>query len=185
MIAQEVTTDAAADATPSPGTPRIRAGTAMLLDALRSETKLLNSLLTVLRQQRSGVAQDDLQAVDEAVYGAQRILLTLAEARRRRRSLMQLMGGADDVSLDDLERALGPLMDDDVRDARDELTAAARRLAADLDINRRVLQGAIRTGETYVKALYGVSGETGVYSPPEEEQQNRQPASGLLLNRQV
>lgn len=184
MIAQEVT-DAAEAARPMPGAQRIRAGKAMLLDALRTETRLLDSLLAVLRQQRTGVAQDDLQAVDEAIYSAQRILLTLAEARRHRRSLMQLMGGADDVSLDDLERALGPLMDDDVRRARDDLTSAARGLAADLDINRRVLQSAIRTGETYVKALYGVSGEKGVYSPPEEEQQNRQPGSGLLLNRQV
>jgi hypothetical protein len=154
-----------------------------LLDALLSEARLLDRLRDVLSDQRNGVARDDLEAVDESVYAAQRILLTIAEARRRRRSLMQLLGGVADVSLDDLERALGPLMDDEIRRARSELEAAARRLAAELDINRRVLQSAIRTGETYVRALYGAAGEASAYSP--DASQNAQAGTGLLLNRQV
>ncbi len=159
-------------------------GTALLVDTLRTESRLLSNLAQVLRQQRSGVASDDLQSVDDSVYSAQRILLTLSEARRRRRSLMQLMGGAGDTDLDDLERALGPLMDEGVAEARSALKAAARELSAELDINRRVLQSAIRTGETYVKALYGASSE-GVYTPQADTPKTGQPGSGLLLNRQV
>lgn len=164
------------------GRPTVEA--AALLDALHTETRLLGSLTQVLQRQRTGVAEDDLQAVDESVYGAQRVLLTLAEARRRRRSLMHLLGGAQDGDLDDLERALGPLMNDGLRQARDELAAAARVVAAELDINRRVLQSAIRTGETYVKALYGVSDDQRTYSRGSEPRTD-QPAAGLLLNRQI
>ena len=178
MIAPNVQKDGAPVAIrrPSP--------TPALLDALRSETRLLVSLLDVLRNQRTGVAQDDLQMVDESVYGAQRILLTLAEARRRRRSLLQIVAGDQDADLDDLESALGPLLNDEIRSARDELSAAARRVAAELEINRRVLKSAIRNGETYVKALYGVSDEPGVYAPAAEPQSG-QPGSGLLLDKQV
>lgn len=179
MIALNVPTEAPR---PTPGRGR---ETGALLDALQTETRLLLNLLQILRSQRNGVAQDDLQAVDDSVYSAQRVLLTLAEARRRRRSLMQIVGGAEDGNLDDLERALGPLMDDEMREARNELTAAARLVAAELDINRRVLQSAIRTGETYVKALYGVSENQGVYTPAAEPAGGGQPGAGLLLNRQV
>ena len=99
---------------------------------------------------------------------------------------MQILCGAEDVELDDLDRALGRHLNDEIRDARDELKAAARRLGSELDINRRVLQSAIRTGETYVKALYGVSDDPGVYGPAaDDSQKNGQPGSGLLLNRQV
>jgi hypothetical protein len=74
-----------------PGNPS-RAAIDALIDNMNSETRLLEELTALMRRQRAAVAADDLQAVDDSVYGTQRVLLTLGEARRRRRSLNRLIG---------------------------------------------------------------------------------------------
>src|SRR5690242_5899551 len=65
-------------AKPRPMTPAAREA---LLDALRSERKLLDELVSTLRRQRSAVGTDDLQAVDDSVFATHRILATLGQAR--------------------------------------------------------------------------------------------------------
>jgi hypothetical protein len=56
-----------------------------LTDALTTERRLLDELIVVMRRQRTAVGQDDLQAVDDSVFSTHRVLVTLSEARRRRR----------------------------------------------------------------------------------------------------
>lgn len=154
-------------------------------DALRREAKLLLDLGEVLERQRAAVARDDLAVVDETVYSAQRVFRTLAEARRRRKALLDILGIDPEVGLDALESVLGGRMTADVGLAREELKEAARRLSSELTVNRKVLQGAIASGDELIKGLTGGrSSDPGVYGPPAEER----PASGdsgLIINRQI
>ena len=154
-------------------------------DALRREAKLLLDLKDVLTRQRAAVARDDLAVVDETVYSAQRVFRTLAEARRRRRALLEILGIDQGVNLDSLELVLGPRMTVDVGLAREELKEAARRLSGELNVNRKVLQGAIASGDALIRGLTGGGGKApGTYGPQAEVSPSGGD-SGLIINRQI
>jgi hypothetical protein len=70
-----------------------------LTDALRTERRLLDELIQVMRRQRAAVGKDDLQAVDDSVFSTHRVLVTLSEARRRRRNLNTLIGQHEDLGI--------------------------------------------------------------------------------------
>lgn len=181
MTAQQSAAPAAARS----GTPS-KAAVDALVDNLLSETRLIDELSGLMRRQRTAVAGDDLQAVDDSVYGTQRVLLTLGEARRRRRSLNRLIGNSEELGLRALEDALGSMMTDSVRHARDGLQAAALTLSQEVDVNRRVLKEALAAGDEYVRTLFGApeplrlytAGATGAPSTDER-------TGGLLINRQA
>ena len=154
-----------------------------LKEALRSECKLLEDLAVVLERQRSGVAGDDIAAVDDSTFAAQRVLLTLSQARRRRKNLLKILVGREDVALADLQNALGPAMTDGIRDATAQLQAAARELAHVLDRNRRILQGAIHSGDQLIRALCGPPAEQATYTAPRTS--TEQAPGPLLIDRQV
>ncbi len=156
-----------------------------LVDNMRSETRLLEELTALMRRQRAAVASDDLQGVDDSVYGTQRVLLTLGEARRRR-SLNRLIGDSEDLGLKSLDRVLGAAMNDAVRAARDGLQAAALTLSQEVDINRRVLREALAAGDDYVRAIYGGSAEAtkGVYASGNDQSPPAR-AGGVLINRRA
>ena len=52
-----------------------------LTDALKTERRLIDELISVMKRQRSAVGDDDLQAVDDSVFATHRVLVTLSEAR--------------------------------------------------------------------------------------------------------
>jgi FlgN protein len=118
-----------------------------LTDALISERRLLEELITVMRRQRSAVGDDDLQSVDDSVFATHRVLVTLNEARRRRRALIALIGQPEDIGLQALERALGSRVTPALREAHRELHTAARALSHEVSLNRRVLREALARGE--------------------------------------
>lgn len=155
-----------------------------LAAALRDETRLLGELGTIVRRQREGVAREDVEAVDDSVFAAHRLLRTIGEARRRRRSLLEVLTGAGDVGIHELDSALGARMSAALRAARDELYATANALSREIALNRRILQEALRAGDEYMRTLCGAPSQSAVYDagarPAGEMQQ-----SGLLLNRQV
>lgn len=145
--------------------PRPAAGhVTALADALATERRLLDDLIGVLASQRSGVSTDDLEIIDDSVYAAQRVLLTLQQARRRRRALLGLVAGREDVTLGELDAVLGPMATPDVLRARDELVIRARELTRELEKNRAVLDGALRTGDRLIRALTGRPEEPAVYT---------------------
>ena len=153
-----------------------------LASALRDEAELLESLIQVLERQRQGIADSDLRVVDETVQGSQRILLTLGEARKKRRRLLQLTLGPDASGLSgpDQEQLLGP----SARVAWEHLKEVAERLSTVLAVNQSVLQEAIRFGEEYVRAVFGGGVPDGAgYT------RDAQPAvegnGGVLINRKV
>ena len=128
-----------------------------LTDALRSEKRLIDELTLAMHQQREAVAADDLASIDDSVFAVQRILLTLGEARKRRRTLNARLGHAEDLPLRDLLERLGPASTDELKDARDDLQAAAQRLGRDVAINRQLLREALANGEEVVRTLAGVA----------------------------
>ena len=171
------------DPPPEPGRNRptdVRA----LARALDGEAKLLTDLLGVLERQRDAVAKDDLDAVDTTVFDAQRILLSLGQARRRRRSLLGLAAGNEGLPLRELPRLLGETMDMELASAIDRVTGIADRVQRQMALNRQILDGAIRTGDELLRALGTGGRKAGGYSHPTEAP-TVGPSGGLLLNRQV
>jgi hypothetical protein len=157
-----------------------------LADAVTSEVRLLEDLIGVMRRQRSAVAADDLQAIDDSVYATHRVLVTLAEARRRRRSLSQLVAGVDDFPLRNLEQLLGDTMIDELKNARDGLHAAALTLSQEVETNRHVLREAMAAGSDYVRSLYGGSAaESVVLYSAEPQKTERESHGGVLVDRRA
>ncbi len=135
--------------------PALAPSVEALADAMGSEKRLIDELISIMRRQRSAVAVDDLQGVDDSVFATHRVLVTLNEARRRRRALNRMLGEREDISVDALDDVLGPRMTDGLRDVRDGLQLSARALSQEVAINRQVLRQALATGEAYVRTLTG------------------------------
>jgi len=155
-----------------------------LKDVLSREGKLLADLIQILRRQRTAVRKDDLAVVDETVYSAQRVFRTLAEARRRRRALLETLGVEGDVPLDDMEETLEGKMDEELGAARDGLRRTALELSRELDVNRRVLEGALSSGEELIRGLTGGGKSPGVYGP-EAQSPGQTADTGSIINQQI
>lgn len=126
-----------------------------LTEALVAERKLIGELTDVMLRQRSAVSADDLQGVDDSVFATHRLLLTLGEARRRRRGINTLLGWREDAGVKQLEDLLGDAMSPRLRTERDQLQAAARHLSREIEINRRVLREALANNEAFVRVVCG------------------------------
>ncbi len=152
-----------------------------LTDALVTERRLVEELIAAMHQQREAVAADDLAAIDDSVFAVQRILLTLGEARKRRRTLNVRLGQSESLALRDLIEQLGPHATAALRDARDALQAAATRLSRDVATNRQLLREALASGEEMVRTIAGVPAEKAGYgaSPPSG------PGAAYLVNRKA
>jgi hypothetical protein len=126
-----------------------------LSDALLSERKLIDDLTEVVHRQRAAIAVDDLQAIDDSVFATHRILLTLGEARKGRRSINTMVGCREETGVKHLEDALGPWMTPSLRSAREALQIAAATLSREIGINRRILREAIANSDSLVRAAVG------------------------------
>jgi len=124
-----------------------------LIDSLQSERRLVEELTTIMLRQRAAVAADDLQGVDDSVYAVQKVLLTLGEARKRRHSLNNRLGFAEDIALRDLIEVMGEAAPEALRTAGRQLQDTARILAGEVAINRQVLRESLASGDAYVRAL--------------------------------
>lgn len=145
--------NAARSPTPSP------AAVDALTEAITAERKLIGELTDVMLRQRSAVAADDLQGVDDSVFATHRLLLTLGEARKRRRGINTLLGWREDAGVKQLDELLGDAMPVRLRVERDELQTAARHLSREIEINRRVLREALANNETFVRVMCGAPAE--------------------------
>jgi hypothetical protein len=132
-----------------------------MASALREEERLLRELIAMLRTQRAAIAADDLERLDDAVFGTHRVLLTLGEARRRRQTLNRMLGEADDLSIQGLIDTFGGEPPAAVQAAIDSLVEAGSILNREVDLNQRVLKIAIDAGDQLVRALCGVPASNG------------------------
>ncbi|HXT19092.1 MAG TPA: flagellar export chaperone FlgN [Gemmatimonadaceae bacterium] len=158
-----------------------------LTDALQTERRLLDELIAVMRRQRDAVGADDLQSVDDSVFATHRVLVTLSEARRRRRNLNTLIGQREDLGIHSLDEVLGPRMTAALRAARDDLHNAARSLSREVAINRRILRQALACGDEYARTLAGVAGPAGspTYSVQPPAAPPRAQQTTTLLDRRI
>jgi hypothetical protein len=128
-----------------------------LSDALASERKLIDELTSVILLQRAAIEMDDLHAVEDSVFATHRLLLTLGEARKLRRSLNTLLGHNADISLKQLGDVLGTQMTPRLQARRYELQSAAHRLSCEVDVNRRMLRAVIGDSESLERVASGLS----------------------------
>lgn len=126
-----------------------------LADAIGSECHLVDELRELVLRQREALARDDLQGVEDTVYATHRVLLTLREARRRRRTLNHLFGWTEGIRLTDLDEVLGERMAPALRAARDGLCERAQALSREVEVNRSVLRTALAAADDYARTLYG------------------------------
>lgn len=154
-----------------------------LTDALLSERRLIEELIAVMRRQRDAVGDDDLQKVDDSVFATHRVLVTLNEARRRRRTLNTLIGQREDIGIHSLDDALGGRMTPALRTARDELHDAARTLSREVALNRRILREALACGDAYARTLAGAEKAPTYAQQPTPTSQVRSQANSLLDRR--
>jgi hypothetical protein len=152
-----------------------------LADAVASERRLVEELISVMRKQREAVAADDLQGVDDSVFAVQRILITLAEARKRRRALNLRFGQHEDAALRDLLETLGPYASSDLHASRDALQDAARTLSREVATNRQILREALAAGEEFVRTLASVATPRVGYG----DASGTAPGTPFLVNRQA
>jgi hypothetical protein len=96
-----------------------------------------------------------LDGVDDSVFATHRILATLGQARLRRRAVNRLVVGVEELPVRMLEQVLGEQMTDELREARDGLTASAHVLSGEVDVNRRVLREALAAGDAHARVLSG------------------------------
>jgi flagellar biosynthesis/type III secretory pathway chaperone len=153
---------------------------AELGDAFDTERRLLVKLAEVLHEQRHGLAANDIAALDESVYAAQRIFLTLQQARRRRRTLLQMSIGEAEVPLAGLEASFGTALPPELLESRDGLLEAARDLARHLEINREVIHGAIAVGDQLIRAMTGAPDHPAVYGA--EREPGSAGSAGTIVN---
>ncbi len=156
-----------------------------LANTLTRETEILTALREILRKQREAVAAEDLAGVDDTIFSAQRIFRTLAEARTKRRTLLEILSGNPDTPLTEVRMVLGPRVTPAVIGALEDLRLVALELSGDLEINRQVLHGAIQSGEELIRALAGAGNEDpGLYGP-QADVASGSGDHGLIINRQV
>jgi len=114
-----------------------------LSEALATERRLIDELLAVIRRQRTAVADDDLRGIEDSMFATHRLLVTLSEAKCRRRTLNTLLGQSEDVGILALDRVLGARMTAELRAERDGLHQAARSLSREVAVNRELLRDAM------------------------------------------
>jgi hypothetical protein len=160
-----------------------------LTEALVAERRLIDDLISIMRKQRNAVGADDLPVVDDSVFATHRVLVTLSEARRRRRNLNALIGQPEDLGIHALDEALGNRMTAGMRVARDELHAAAKTLSREVSLNRRILKEALAAGDQYARTLAGVGAtpatETPTYGAGNAPTQARAQQTTALLDRRI
>lgn len=117
---------------------------AELVDAFDAETRQIDTLVQILRRQRDGVAQYSASEIQDSVYSIHRVLPTLDEARKRRRTLLEV--------LDEHGGAAGEAEPDPRLDlSRERLLAAARGLERELALTRHVLETAIESTDAEIR----------------------------------
>ena len=141
--------------TPSPVAAPRRTNGSALLRALRDEHAVLDELVATLERQRRAVARDDIEAVNDTVFAAHRLLASYREARSRRRTAVIAACGGGEGSVEDLPQALGERFTEAERLATEELRAAARTLVAGVEMNRQLLQSAMSSGDAFLRVLTG------------------------------
>lgn len=119
-----------------------------LSHALTAERQLIDELTQVILRQRAAVGVDDLPAVNDSVFATHRLLIALAEVRKRRRSLTRLFGYDGESATDSVRSSMTTQMPLQLRREHTALRQAARQLSKEIGVNRRLLRRLLDTNES-------------------------------------
>ena len=156
-----------------------------LAEALRHETKLLDHLRDALLQQRAGVANDDVAAIESSIQAMGRTLLTLGEARERRMMLTGYLAGGQPLPLAELERSLTESLPRAVQQARAGARRAATAVSREVTINHHVVSHALDAGEMFIQHLFSsVADPVPVYVSSHRAGADT-PQNSMLLNKRI
>lgn len=149
-------------------------GAGSLARALGAELALLEELKEQLVDQRSALAADDTNRLEQIVQQISRTLLTLREARRQRTLLVEIVVGRAGAGLADAAAATTGAENRTLTDLAARIHAAAVAANRELSINQTAIRRAIESGERFLQYL--LSSPAGTGEPPQ---------SGLLLNQRA
>jgi hypothetical protein len=107
---------------------------------LRFEIRLLGDLRQVLCRQRDVMVSMDEGAINDNIFVLHRLLFTLAEARRGRHEMSDLLSVPETRELASVQ---------------EELRTAALAVTHEIETNRQILQGIIAAGEELLRVLAG------------------------------
>ncbi len=156
---------------------------AALTDALRGEVSVLRELTDAIHRQRAAVAVNDTTLVQATIGDVGRLLAALAEGRRERTHIIDVLTGNAQSTLDDVEACFPDQMSDDFALVRADLRRAAHVAAQDVALNHRILEKVVSDGEVFLQHLFAsAAGSPDVYHAPESSQTHSSGAS-VLLNR--
>ena len=155
-----------------------------LVHALRSEQDVLEELREALSRQREAVARSDHDAVESSIHALGRIILTLEETRRQRRSVLALMFPDQEVSIMDLELYLDDAVPPELLEARSAVRRLSVSTANDLAINQHVLDRVLQAGDAFLQKLFSTAleGSPG-YSPMRDGEEHA--SESVLVNRTI
>lgn len=154
-----------------------------LTRALQRETETVSDLREALLRQRAGVAQDSAELVNQSCDDIARLLVAIEAARRHRAMRIESLSPDAGITLESLERWLGPELPADFAEARATLRREAEATAREAGINRSVLSRTVEAGEAFLQALFaGTNGPDPVYRPGERREED---AAGFLLDRKA
>ncbi len=157
-----------------------------LEDALRSETRLLRDLLQALHHQREAIAATDVNAINDSIFVMHRVLLTLAEARRYRSQILELLGVSPILSQGRLSLELVPGVTMAIRELHEELRSLATDVSREVEMNRHILRGIIAAGEELIRVLAGAGpGMSDASTAPGMSSGGSGGAGGILINRTI
>lgn len=155
-----------------------------LIEIVERQAELAGELADVLAAQRAAVAANDVMGIESSIVAVHRVLLTLAEAHRRRGALEEVLGVDPTRPLDPLEPIAGMTPPPALAEARARLRRAAEQTAREAAINDTVLRRAVEAGEVFLQELFSsVADPDPVYHAPDRK--DVAPTAGMLLNRRV
>lgn len=129
-------------------------GLVQVVRAFNDEARLAEEMRDLLVRQRTAVAGNDHEALDDSVLAINRTLLTMDEARVLREELLRALSGADDGEIPPLERILGDPAPHQAAAARQRLKTAAHGVAREAAINHRILGRAAEAGDAFLQQLF-------------------------------
>lgn len=145
-----------------------------LAETVDSEARLITELSALLHRLREAVAADDLAELERCVYSNHRVLMTVSEARRRRTSLVDLLG----LTVQPLER--NPL-----REQFERLRAAAYALKREVEVTREVLRRALESGDELMRAACAPIAALTTYDRSAAPTAMAASSEGTLLNQRA
>ncbi len=155
---------------------------AQLVRALNAETGILLELRETLVKQREAVAISNQESVENSIHAMGRIILTLEETRRQRRSLLGLVCNGEDVSLNDIEEYVSVVPEDFI-EARAAVREQSVATANDLAINQHVLDRVLQAGDTFLQRLFSSALEASPSYASSVEDEGT--TAAMLVNRTV